>query len=194
MNKISPVIITVFIVAMFAVSAFAQVPAASKIGLINTNAFYDEKVGITKLVTANKQLNTEFAAQIKALEDGSVKLQGIAKELETMRGQPQATFNQVAYNTKQDEGERLQRELSYKKTELESAINKRRDVLVAPISQDIGKAIDEFGKKNGYTAIFDIGKLDEAGAVLFVAETADITKEFVTFYNARPATPATAPK
>ncbi len=192
MNKFRSVITTGFFTLLFSISALAQT-AAVKIVLINTDGFYDEKIGITKLVTANKQLESEFAVRIKELADGNVKLQAIAKELENMQKLPAAQFNQVTFNTKRDEGERLQRELTYKKTDLESAIAKRREVLIAPISRDIGKGIDEFAKKNSYGAIFDVSKLAEGGILLFLAENADVTKEFIAFYNVRPA-PAVAPK
>lgn len=192
MNKLKIVIVSIFLTGLFAVSSFSQTTPI-KIGLINTEAFYSEKEGITKLVTASKQLDAEFAARIKELQDGQTKLQGIATELQNMQKLPQAQFNQASYNTKQEEGERLQRELTYKKTELETAIGKRRPVVIGPVSQDIGKAIDEFAKQKGYGAIFDVSKMADTGALLFLAETADATKEFITFYNARPAT-AAAPK
>jgi Skp family chaperone for outer membrane proteins len=190
MNRFRFLTAFLFINAFLVVSAMAQA-AAPKIAFIDTDAFYDEKVGITKLVNANKQLNTEFAARIKELEDGNTKLQGIAAELQTMQKLPQSQFNQVAFNTKQDEGERLQRELNYKKTDVETAITSRRTALITPISQDISKAMDEYAKKNGYGVILDIGKFADAGAVLFFAEAADATKDFINFYNARPATAAT---
>lgn len=191
MNKFGFVIAAIFLLVLFSVSAFAQIQTAPKIVLINTEAFYDEKAGITKLVTANKQLDAEFAAKIKALQDGAAKLPIIAKELENMRNLPPNLFNQGSFSAKQDEGERLQRELNYNKTELETAITKRRETLVAPISREIGKGIDEFSKKNGYGAIFDAAKLAESGVLLFLAESADVTKAFITFYNTRPATTAT---
>jgi outer membrane protein len=179
-----------FVSTFLALTAYAQVPSAPpKIAFIDTGVFYDEKLGITRLVTSSKQVDAEFAARFKELQDGSTKLQSIAKELDTMQKLPQAQFNQTAYTSKQEEGERLQRELNYKKTEYEAAYTKRRNELVAPVSQDIGKAIDEFAKKNGYGIILDVAKLSSAGAVLYYAEVADSTKEFIAFYNARPATP-----
>lgn len=194
MNKINLIISAIFLTGLLAVSSFAQTqPATVKIGLMNSDAFYNDKTGITKLITANKQLDTEFGTRIKELEDGNTKLQGIATELQNMQKLPQPQFNQTAYNTKQDEGERLQRELSYKKTELETAINKRRAVVLGPINQEIGKAIDEFAKQKGFGVIFDIAKMADAGAVLFFGDAADSTKEFIAFFNARPATTA-APK
>ena len=181
------VITTVFFIVVFSITALAQT-APVKIVLINTASFYDEKAGITKLVNAEKQLNTEFTAQIKALQDDNTKLQAIATELQNMQKLPVAP---TAYAEKQEEGERLQRQIGYKKTDLEAAINKRRQALMGPISDDIGKALDEFAKKNGYGVIFDASKLVDAGSLLFLAESADITKDFVAFYNAR--TVAAAP-
>ena len=57
--------------------------------------------------------------------------------------------------------------------------------------QDIGKAVNDFAKQKGYTLILDIAK-DQAGFLLAVGdEKIDITKDFITFYNARPAATAT---
>jgi Skp family chaperone for outer membrane proteins len=194
MNKTYSIIVSIFFIALLAASSLAQTAAAPiKIVLINTDAFYDEKTGIAKLVGASKQLDTEFSARVKELQDGNTRLQGIATELQNMQKLPQAQFNQAAYTTKQDEGERLQRELNYKKNELETAVGKRRTALIGPISQDIGKAIEDFAKQKGYGAIFDVAKMADSGALLFLADAADVTKDFITFYNARPAT-AAAPK
>ena len=179
------------LLACASVSSAQYAPA--RIALINTDAFYDQKVGITKLVNANKQLDTEFAAQIKELQDGGTKLQAIATELQNMQKLPPAVLNQSSYNAKQEEGEILERQLQRKKTDLEDAISKRRKLVVAPVSADIGKAITEFGNKHGFGAIFDVNKLGESGVLLFLAESGDVTKDFIVFYNARKM-PVTPPK
>ena len=54
---------------------------------------------------------------------------------------------------------------------------------MGPISADIGKAVQEFAKKNGYWMIMDATKLD---GILSIDDNADVTKPFITFYNARP--------
>lgn len=191
MKVVSSIFATLVLSLVFASVASAQ--AQPKYGFVNTMSFSDEKAGITKLVNANKQVATEFAAREKELQDGITKLQTIARDLENMQKLPQAQFNQTAYTNKQDEGERLQRDLNYKKQDLERDVPKRRQVIVGPISEDIGKALDEYAAKNGFTAIFDIAKLVENGMLLTLAGTADVTKDFIAFYNARPAT-AAAPK
>lgn len=182
----------VFLIAIvFSVSTFAQPAAAAKIGFINSEAFYDEKAGVTKLINALKQLEREFAPKNQELTGLNTRLGTIATELQIMQKLPAAQFNQVAFNTKREEGESVKREFEYKKTVAENDVAKRRGALIGPISQEIGKAIDEYAKKNGYSVILDPSKLSEA--MLHYAEGADSTKDFITFFNAKPqATPAAA--
>lgn len=182
----------VFLIAIvFSVSTFAQPAAAAKIAFINSEAFYDEKAGVTKLVNALKQLEREFAPKNQELTGLNTRLGTIATELQNMQKLPAAQFNQVAFNTKREEGESVKREFEYKKTVAENDVAKRRGSLIGPISQEIGKAIDEYAKKNGYSVILDPSKLSEA--MLHYAEGADSTKDFITFFNAKPqATPSAA--
>lgn len=191
MKRFSAPLAMAFFAVLFAVPAFAQIQSGVKIGLIDTGAFYDEKTGITKLVAANKMLDGEFAVRVKELQDGNARLQAISAELDRLQKLPMDAANVAAINNKRDEGGKLQRDLEYKKTDLEAAVAKRREVLVGPVSQDIGKGIDDFAKKNGFGAVFDVNKLAENGVLLFLADNADVTKEFITFYNAR--TPAPTP-
>ena len=181
------------LILSLAITASASAQAATKFGFVNTTAFGDDKAGITKLVNANKQIDAEFAARLKELQDGNTRLQAISNELQNMQKLPPAQFNQTAYANKADEGDRLQRDLNYKKQDLERDVPKRREAVIGPISSDILKAMDEYAAKNAFTAIFDTAKLAESGVLLTLATGADITKEFVAFYNARPAT-AAAPK
>ena len=57
--------------------------------------------------------------------------------------------------------------------------------------------MDEFAKQKGYALILDASKLEGAGLILAVDPAkVDVTKEFITFFNSRPAGTATtaAPK
>ena len=177
---------SLILVVCFSISVLAQT-APPKSVLINTAAFYDEKTGITKLVKAAKDVEAEFAVEIKALRDNNAKLQAIATEIEGLQKQPDTPATRSAIAGKQEQGSDLQRNVEYNKADLEAKINKAREAKIGPISYDIGKAIAEFGKKNGYGAIFDASKLEESGALLFVADSVDITKDFISYYNARAA-------
>lgn len=198
MKRIGLAAFSFMLVAIFGVSAFAQTSgaqaAAGRIGWINTTEFGDEKTGITRFVNAYKVLAGEVKLKETEMVAMQTKLQGIASDLDKLRSNPVA--DPAAIAAKQDEGEKLQRDLKYKKEDYDAFVQKRSNALLGPIQADIGKAIQEFAKQKGYTAILDIDKLGQAGAILALDSTANISKDFIAFYNARPATAAAvaAPK
>jgi Skp family chaperone for outer membrane proteins len=191
MKKISLIALSAVFVTMAAVSAFAQVPAGAKIGWINTGAFDDDKDGIKKYVNAANAIDLEFKPRITELNNIAVRIQAIKDELTKMGNNPAVPVNQQTVAAKQEEAARLQREGEFKQKELQAAVDKRKEVVLAPIMDDIGKAIDEFAKQKGYSVILDPGKLFQAGVLLSFDPSADVTKDFIIFYNARPTTATT---
>lgn len=185
--------VSLFLTALFAVSAFAQT-APVKIAIINTYAFGDEKAGITKYVNAVKTVNTEFTPVQNELDGMNTKLNNLAKEIQTLRDQAaggKVPIDEKAAQAKVDEAERLQRDIKFKSEDAKSRYDKRTQAVMGPVMQDIGKALQEYAKQKGYTLIFDIAK-DETGLLVALGdEKIDITKDFITYYNARPATAST---
>jgi Skp family chaperone for outer membrane proteins len=192
---------SLFFAVIFSVSVFAQT-ATGKVGLINTLAF-EGKGGITKYITALTSLDTEFKKDFDDLSGLYTRIQTLEKELGTLQTQLQQQANnpavpvanpnpiQVSYNTKTDEYGKLGREYKFKQDDAKARYERRRQVILGPISQDIGKAIEEFAKSKGFSIIFDGAKLEEAGVLLGIGDDkVDITKDFIAFYNARPATAA----
>lgn len=199
MKTIRLIAVSVVFAAVFAVSALAQTqPASGKIGLINTLAFEDDKAGITKYVTALNSLETEFKPAQTELQTLATRIQALEKEINTLRQQASTNstvpINQQTVNTKLEEYEKLAREYKFKEDDAKARFQRREAAVMGPIRQDIGNAIQEFTKKNGYVLVLDVAKLDNAGLILGLDETADVTKQFITFYNARPATTATVTK
>lgn len=186
--------------AIFAVSAFAQAqPTATKIGIINTTAF-DDKAGITKYVAAANALETEFKPIDAELQAMATKIQNLQKEIQTLQAQAQATpavpIKVETINAKIEEGERLAREFKFKQEDAKARYERRDAAILGPVRQDIGKRMQEFAKKNGYSFIFDASNLDKAGIILAFDEKFNITAEFIQYYNALPAGTAatTTPK
>lgn len=168
-------------------------PAVAKIAFINAETFYDEKVGILKLVNALKQLEREFAPKNQELTSMNARMGAIATELQNMQKLPPAQFNQAAFEARREEGENLKRKFDYEKTVAETDAAKRRSALVSPISQEVLRAMDEYAKRHGFNVVLDPSKLSEA--MLYYVEAADSTKDFITFFNAKaPVTPATTPR
>lgn len=166
-------------------------PAASnapvpdtKIAFINTEAFGDEKAGITRYVAAMKALEREFQPRQTELNTMQTRIRTIADEI----SKTQSVADPKTIQAKQDEGERLQRDLKYKKEQADADFAKRYQEVVGPISQDIGKALDAFATQRGITMIMDISKL--IPAILTVNPATDVTAAFISEYNGR--NPATA--
>lgn len=183
--------------ALFAVSAFAQTAATPKIGFVNTYAFGDDKAGITKYINANKTLETEFTPVNNELKTMATKYQTLQKDFENLRDAAQKPNSPVKVETvqaKADELDKLGREIKFKQEDAKAQFERRQAALLGPVQQDIMKAMQDFAKQKGYSVILDAAKLDEAGIILAWDPSADVTKEFVTFFNARPATTATTTK
>lgn len=189
MKRISLFAVIVFIAAVSAVSAQT---ATGKIGWIDTGAFGDEKEGIKRFTNALTALGNEVKPKETELINLQTRINTIAEDIRKLTGTPGAVPTGDTLRAKQEEGARLQREFEFKKKEYDALLEKRTGEVLGPINQDIGKALDDFAKQKGYTAILDIDKLAQAGAILVLDPTAVITKEFITFYNARPAGAATA--
>jgi len=189
MKRISLIAASFVFVAVFAVSAFAQTPA-TKIGWLDTGAFADEKEGVTKYINALKALDGEMKPRVTDLQTIQTKLKTLSDDIAKMTANTAIPVDQKALASKQDEGQRLQREFDFKKKEYDAAVEKRSSEVLGPVSADISKAIQDFAKLKGYAVVLDIDKLAQANVLLVLDPAASITKEFIAYYNQR--TPATA--
>ena len=182
---------------MFSVSAFGQAatPAAgaTKIGWIDTSAFGDEKAGVTKYNNALKALEAEMRPRVAELQTMQAKLKTLSEELARMNGNSAVPVDPKAAQAKQEEGQRIQREFEFKKKEYDAAMSKRGSEILAPIQNDLLKAIQDYARQKGYAVVLDIAALanDNMNAILALDPASNVTKDFITFYNARPATTAT---
>jgi Skp family chaperone for outer membrane proteins len=195
---------SIMMAALFSVAAFAQTPAAGvgKIGLINTAAFGDEKTGITKFVTAVKSVNDEFKPAITELQTLTTRYQTLANEAKKLQEQLNTSGGppinrpevQKQLEAKIEEGQSLELTIKRKDEDLKQKSERRSAQVVGPIYNDITKALSEYAKKNGYAVILDGGKLEQAEILMGFDEKYDVTKDFITYFNTRPATTATTAK
>lgn len=158
--------------------------AGAKVGVINSEAFYDDKAGITKLVNGTKLVNDGFNTVRTELDTMNKRLQAVAAELENLRRQP--TPDTRAIQAKSDEATQLQKDLNRKAEDAKTAYSKRESQVLNPIRTAIGQGLQEYAKTKGYTLIFDISK-DQTGLLIAIGDqSADVTKDFIAFYNAKP--------
>ena len=201
MRKLRLFAVSMVFAAMFAVSAMAQTPA-TKICVINTGAFDDEKAGIAKFVSGMNTLEAEFKIVQADIQTMGTRFQTLGEEIkkqQAMANDPnnKVPINQSAFQAKVDEYQKLERDIKFKQEDAKARYQSRYNAVMGPILLDIGKAMQDFAKQKGFALILDGAKLDEAGLVLGIGDDKlDATKDFIVFYNARPAgTAATsAPK
>ena len=190
-----------FAIAMaFSPSAFGQtVPAAAgtgKIGLVNVNAFADEKAGITRFRTALASLDAEFKTLNDEISGLRTRYTAIATEVQGQQKLAADPNNKVPINTsalqtKIDEAQNLEVQIKRKQEDGKSRYEKRYQAVVGPVFGDIVKALNDFARQKGYAVILDGAKLEESGLLMGFDDKYDVTKDFVVFYNARPAGTAT---
>ena len=187
----------IFATLLFAVAVIlpvaAQTPAAQPSGIkaavIDTTAFSDEKQGITRYVTALKQVNTEFQPRFTELQTLGQKIQTLQDDYKKQA--ESAVADPKALEAKRDEGERLAVDYKRREEDLQAAYNKRRGEVLGPLSQEIFSTLNEYAKQRGIDLVFDVSR-DEKQLVLLATEKADITLDFIKVFNARPANTATA--
>ena len=167
-------------------AASANVPN-SKIALIDTSVFTDEKQGIVRLVAAIKRVNTEFQPR-------QTELQTLQQQIEKAT----ADYNKVAamqdpkLNQQQAEKiEQMKKDFQRKGEDAEASYKKRMDEVLAPISDEILKALDVYAKARGITLLLDITKFQ---GIVSADNALDVTKAFIIEFNTKnPATASLTP-
>jgi len=164
----------------------------SRIALIDTTMFGDEKNGIYRYVDAARAVQNEFKTRTDEIQNLQNRLNALVNEINAlMKVTP---VDQKTVQAKQQQGESLQTEFNTKKAKLDEDIGKRYEQVVAPISTQIGQAMDQFATQRGITMTLDLSKL--LPAILTALPATDLTQAFINDFNSkypRTAAPTTKP-
>ena len=167
----------------------AAVPR-SKIAVIYSGAFQDAKEGITRFSATVTKLNAEFQPVQNELNQTAQRLNALQEEIKKMQqGATPATPQQIQLKINQFDEQKK----AYERKGEDARLNyqRRRGELLLPLQEDVGKALDAFGKANGITMIIDGTQVP----LVYAADAIDITKAFIADYNRKnPATAAVTPR
>ena len=159
----------------------------TKLALVDTDQFLDEKAGIVRLVTAAKKVENEFLPR-------RTELQGLQTQIDKLTADLQRTASvqdQKVSAQQQETIDQKKRELTRKTEDAQSGYQKRLQDMLGPIYDDIGKALDAYAKAHGITLILDVTKIQ---GIVSASESLDITKAFITEFNSKnPATASLTP-
>ena len=167
----------------------ATVPR-SKIAVIYSADFQDPKAGIARFAATITKLNAEFQPVQTELNQTAQRLNALQEEIKKMQqAATPATPQQL--QAKIDQYDEQKKAYERKGEDARANYQRRRTELLLPLQEDVGKAIDAFGKANGITMIIDGTQVP----IIYAADTIDITKAFIADYNRRnPATTAATPR
>lgn len=188
-----------FFAAISASSVFAQVkPAATpaptapaqtgtlpetKIALVDTDEFLNEKTGITRLVTAAKKVEGEFQIRRNELQTLQQQITKATDDLAKVANVQSPAVSQQ----QQEKIDQMKKDYQRKGEDAQAAYQKRLQEMLGPVYDEIGKALDTFAKSHGITLILDVTKIQ---GIVSASESLDITKPFINEFNSK--NPATA--
>jgi Skp family chaperone for outer membrane proteins len=162
-----------------------------KIGVIFSEAFQDPKLGIAKFAVIQNQLNTEFKKSQEELDAAAQKIQSLQAEIAKLQGSA-APVDPKSVNAKMEQVDQLKKDAQRKLEDTQALYQQRRTTLLTPLQDDVGKALDAFAKAHGITLVIDASQVP---AVIYAADSMDITRVFIAEFNSKnPATAAAATK
>jgi len=162
----------------------------SRIALIDTTMFGDEKNGIWRYVDAAKSVQAEFKTRSDEVQNLENRLNALVNEIQTLSKAP--VVDQKTIQAKQQQGVTLQTEWKTKKDRLDEDITKRAEQVIAPISSQIGAAMDQFARQRGVTMTLDSSKI--LPAILTAVPAVDLTQAFINEFNSKNPRTGPAPR
>lgn len=169
-------------------TAPVQLPM-SKMAVIYTDLFLDQKTGIAKFSSVVTKLNGEFQKTKDELTQMQTRGQTLESEITKLREAPAgAPVDQRALQAKIDQLDQLKKDIQRKGEDAQASYNRRRQELFTPLQDEIGKALEVFAKARGINVIIDAAQVP----LLYAADSIDITRAFIADFNSKnPATAAT---
>ena len=166
--------------------AQVQLPM-SKMAVIYTDLFLDQKTGIAKFNVLVTKLNGEFQKTKDELTAMQTRATSLETEINKLREAPQgAPVDQRSLQAKIDQLDQLKKDIQRKGEDAQANYNRRRQELFGPLQDEIGKALEAFAKARGINVIIDAAQVP----LLYAADSIDITRAFITDFNSK--NPATA--
>ena len=175
----------------------AQAPATpatvalpmSKMAVIYTDMFLDQKTGIAKFNSVITKLNAEFVGLKNEIQGMQTRAQTLEDEIGKLQNAPAGTpIDQRSLQAKIDQLEQLKKDLQRKSEDAQASYTRRSQELFGPLQDEIGKALEAFAKARGINVIIDAAQVP----LLYAADSIDITRAFITDFNSKnPVTAAT---
>ena len=153
----------VALVALLAFSGSAMAQKNIKLGHINSNE-------LMQIMPGRDSAQAALQKEVEALQ---AELETMNKEFETKYNDYVAKRDQLSElirKTKESDLQNMRARIEESQTNAQKLLEERQEALLKPIVDRAKKAIEEVGKENGYTYIFDSG----IGTGLYSQDSDDI--------------------
>jgi Skp family chaperone for outer membrane proteins len=159
--------------------AFAQAAgdgaAKMKVAMIDSAVFRDE---VQELKAKYEKLQTEFAPKARDLESMANSIatkQKVAQENKTLTpAQAQKLVEEI---------EQLKRDYNRALQDSQDLAGRREKAETEDVYEKLSKFLEQYCAKKGITHVFDARRLQDTGVAVYVAQPANITKDFISEYN-----------
>ena len=154
-----------------------------KLAIIDSSFFADEKQGIARVVNAMKGINAQFQPQQAELDRLKTNYDALVADIQKTA----AVADPKSIAAKTDQAEQLKRDMERKAQDAQAAVERRQREVLGPLQEDVFNALQSYAQARGIAIVIDMNRVP----VLFVADSVDITRDFITEYNrTHPATTA----
>ena len=154
----------------------------SKMAVIYTDLFLDQKTGIAKFNSVVNKLNGEFQKLKDEINGMQTRAQALETEITKLRDAPAGSpIDQKSLQTKIDQLEQMKKDIQRKSEDAQAAYNRRRQELFTPLQDEIGRALEAFAKVRGINVIIDGAQVP----LLYAADSIDITRAFIADFNSK---------
>jgi outer membrane protein len=159
----------------------------SKIALIYSDAFLDQKTGIAKFTALMTTLNREFQPRQTELNQLQQQIQTLDDDIK----KTSAVADPKTIQAKVDQLEQKRKDFQRKGEDAEAAYKRRQQEIFAPLQEDIGRALEAYAKQRGINVIIDGSRIP----LVYAADSIDITRAFINEFNSKnPATASVTPQ
>lgn len=150
---------------------------APKIAVVDTGSFNNLIVEFRQQI---ETLQREFNPSTEALQKLAIEIQGEEDALQRLA-------ESLAPEVRQKRIEDLEKkkiDFKRKQEDLKDAVDKRAGIVLGPLQEKIGKALEAYAKERGISVLLDMGTAAKAGGLIYIAPGMDITDDFAAKYNA----------
>src|SRR5215510_508200 len=172
-------LLTLAFLLIAAPGAFAQAAGDGatklKVATIDSMVFRED---ILELKAKYDKLQAEFAPKYRDLEsmqNSIANKQKVAQENKTLTPQQAQKLS--------DEIEQLKKEYNRSLQDSQDLADKRAQAETDDIYDKLRKSLEQYCAKKGITQLFDARRLSDTGVAVYMAPTANITKDFISEYN-----------